>query len=243
MDARFEQEMAFHVDMATQQNMRRGMPANDARRAALVEFGGREQWREAARDEVRSRPLEELVRDIRYALRSLCRAPSFTAAAIATLALSIGATTSIFSVVNAVLLRRLPYPNADRIVALCEKNLAQPEQPVCGAGAVNPGNFLAWHDRAPSLEASAAFFEQRVALTGGGVDPIAAQARVTTAGIFNVLGARPAIGRFFTADEDKPGGPNVVVLSHSIWQQHFGGDPRIIGRQLRVNGMIIRSLA
>jgi predicted permease len=235
MDVRFEQEMAFHVDMSIQQNLRRGMSADEARRAALVEFGGREEWREAARDEVRSRPLEELMRDTRYAVRGLRRAPSFTAAAIATLALSIGATTSIFSVVNAVLLRRLPYPNADRIVALCEKNLAQPDQPVCGVGAVNPGNFLAWHDRVPSLQASAAFMERAVALMGAGVDPIAAQARVASAEIFTVLGARLALGRFFTPDEDKPGGPNVLVLSHAIWTQHFGGDPGIVGQHLRMN--------
>lgn len=235
MDARLQHEMAFHLDMATEQNMRKGMSAAEARRVALIDFGGREQWREAARDEVRSRPLEELVRDTRYALRSLRRAPTFTAAAIATLALSIGATTSIFSVVNAVLLRQLPYPDADRIVALCEKNLTKPEQRVCGIGAVNPGNFLAWHDRVPSLEASAAFVEQRVALSASGADPVAAQARFTSAEIFKVLGARPALGRFFTPAEDTPGGPHVLVLSHSVWRQYFGGDPSIIGRQVRMN--------
>ena len=235
MDARLLHEMTFHVDMAAEQNMRRGMSAEDARRAALIEFGGREQWREAARDEVRSRFLEELSRDTRYAIRSLRRSPAFTVAAIATLALSVGATTSIFSVVNAVLLRGLPYPNADRIVALCEKNLTKPEQSVCGIGAVNPGNFLAWHDRVPSLEAAAAFVEQRVALVSGGADPVAAQARFTSAEVFKVLGARPALGRFFTPDEDKPGGPNVLVLSHALWQQHFGGDPGLVGRTLRMN--------
>ena len=235
MDARLEQEIAFHIEMATEEKMRKGMSPDDARRAAMLEFGGREQWREAARDEVRSRPLEELLRDTRYALRSLRRAPTFTAAAIATLALSIGATTSIFSVVNAVLLRTLPYPNADRIVALCEKNLTRPEQQVCGIGALNPGNFLAWHDRVQSLEASAAFVEERVALAAPGADPVAAKARFASAEIFKVLGARPALGRFFTPDEDKPGGPNVLVLSHAIWQQQFGGDPSIVGRQLRMN--------
>lgn len=235
MDSRLQQEMAFHIDMAAEQHVRKGMSAHEARRAALVEFGGREQWREAARDQVRSRPLEELVRDTRYALRSLRRAPTFTVAAIATLALSIGATTSIFSVVNAVLLRGLPYPNADRIVALCEKNVTKPEQPVCGVGSLNPGNFLAWHDRMPSLEASAAFVEQRVALVASGTDPIAAQARFASAEIFKVLGARPALGRFFTADEDKPGGPNVLVLSHATWQRYFGGDPGIVGRHLLMN--------
>ena len=235
MEDRMKQEMTFHIDMATEQNMRRGMAADDARRAALIQFGGQEQWREAARDEVRSRPLEELTRDIRYALRSLRRAPAFTAAAIATLALSVGATTSIFSVVNAVLLRGLPYPNADRIVALCEKNLAKPDQQVCGIGSLNPGNFLAWHDRVSALEASAAFVEQRVALGAPTGDPIAAQGRFTSAEIFKVLGARPAVGRFFTLDEDKPGAPNVLVLSHALWQEQFGGDPGIVGRTLRMN--------
>jgi putative ABC transport system permease protein len=235
MDARLEQEIAFHIGMATEEHMRSGMSAEQARRAAMLEFGGRERWREATRDEVRSRPLEELVRDTRYAVRSLRHAPSFTAAAIATLALSIGATTSIFSVVNAALLRRLPYAHADRIVALCEKNITKPEQPLCGVGSLNPGNFLAWHDRVRSLDASAAFVEQRVALNPAGADPIAAQARFTTAEIFKVLGARPAIGRFFTPDEDTPGGPRVLVLSHAIWRQYFGGDSGIVGRQLRVN--------
>ena len=94
---------------------------------------------------------------------------------------------------------------------------------MCGIGALNPGNFLAWHDRVTSLEASAAFVEQRLALAAAGTDPIAAQARFTSAEIFEVLGARPALGRNFTPDEDKPGGPNVLVLSHAIWRQQFGG--------------------
>lgn len=235
MDARLGEETQFHIEMATEAYIRRGMNADDARRVAMIEFGGREQWREAARDEVRSRPLEELVHDARYALRSLRRAPTFTAAAIATLALSIGATTSIFSVVNAVLLRGLPYPHADRIAALCEKNLAQPDHPICMAGSVNPGNFFAWHDRVPSLEASAAFLEQRVALARSDAEPMAAQARIATGEIFKVLSTRPALGRLFSTDDDKPGAPNVLVLSHATWQQYFGGDRSIIGRHVRMN--------
>src|ERR1043165_5883030 len=115
MDRRYAVESRFHVDMATEANIRRGLPPGEARRMALADFGGRERWREEARDEVRSRPLEELGQDIRYALRSLRHAPAFTAAAVATLALSIGATTSIFTVVNAALLRQLPYANPDRV--------------------------------------------------------------------------------------------------------------------------------
>ena len=177
MDRRYADEMRFHLEMATEANMRRGMGAAEARRAASAEFGGRERWREEARDEIRSRPLEELVRDVRYAVRSLGHAPAFTAAAVATLALSVGATTSIFSVVNAVLLRGLPYAHADRIVALCEKSTLRPFTVVCPVGGVGPANFLHWREGARSFEAMAAFAEARAAISRPGGDPVSAQAR------------------------------------------------------------------
>ena len=236
MDRRYADEMRFHLAMAAEANMRRGMAAGEARRVAAAEFGGCERWREEARDEVRSRPLEELVRDVRYAVRSLRRAPGFTAAAVATLSLSVGATTSIFSVVNAVLLRGLPYPHADRIVALCEKNTVKPSNAVCPAGGVSPANFLHWQEGARSFEAMAAFAEARAAISRPGGDPVSAQTRVTTASLFKVLGALPARGRFFTADEDKPGAPRVVVLAYAFWKQQFSGDSTIVGKHVVVNG-------
>ncbi|HTI65301.1 MAG TPA: ABC transporter permease, partial [Gemmatimonadaceae bacterium] len=236
MDRRYAEEMRYHLDMAAEANIRRGMNAHDARRAAAAEFGGRERWREEARDEVRSRPLEELTQDVRYAIRSLRRAPAFTAAAVATLALSIGATTSIFSVVNAVLLRGLPYPHADRIVALCEKSTVKPNDVICPIGGVGPSNFLHWQQGARSFEAMAAFAETRAAVARTGGDPVSAKVRVTTASLFTVLGARPEMGRFFTADEDKPGAPKVLVLGYAFWQRQFGGDSTIVGRHVVVNG-------
>jgi putative ABC transport system permease protein len=236
MDDRLRDEIGFHIDMAAQRNERAGLPPDEARRAAVVSFGGREQWREAARDEVRSAYLDELRADIRYALRGFRRAPAFTVAAVATLALSVGATTSIFSVVNAVLLRALPYPNAERIVAVCEKNVAKPASAVCTSGGVNPANFLAWRDASRSFTEMAAFFERRVSVSRPGADPISAPARVTSASVFRVLGATPALGRWFTDAEDRAGGPSVVVVSHALWQQEFGGDPGVIGKHLLVNG-------
>jgi predicted permease len=235
MDARFQSEMAFHVEMATERNIRAGMSPDEARRAALVAFGGRQRWREAARDEVRSRYLDELLQDARYALRGLRRAPAFTAAAIATLALSIGATSSIFSVVNAALLRSLPYANADRIVAVCEKPTTRPARSICGVGGFSPANYLVWRDVAASFEAFAAFAERRVAISKSGAEPVAAQARITSASLFRVLGARPYLGRFFTDAEDQAGGPDNIVLSHGFWQNYFGGDPAVIGSRVSLN--------
>jgi putative ABC transport system permease protein len=235
MDRRYADEMRFHLEMATEANVRQGMSPEEARRVAAAEFGGRERWREEARDEVRSRPFEELVHDLRYALRSLRRAPAFTAAAVATLALTVGATTSIFSVVNAVLLRGLPYPNADRIVALCERSTVKPSG-LCPVGGVGPSNFLHWQEGAKSFAAMAAFAERRAAVARPGGEPVSAQARFTTASIFQVLGARPAMGRFFTAEEDKPGAPRVSVLGYEFWKRQFGGDSALLGHVVLVNG-------
>jgi putative ABC transport system permease protein len=235
MDDRFRSEMDFHLAMSTEKNQRTGMTPVDAERAAKVAFGGREHWREAARDQVRSSPLDELAQDVRYALRSLRRAPAFTVAAVATLALSIGATTSIFSVVNAALLRRLPYANADRVVAVCEWLTTKPIAESCGAGSFSTANYVIWRSQAKSFERFAAFIERRVSLTPSGGEPIAAQARTTSAEIFSVVGARPALGRFFTGAEDVQGGPNVVVLSYPFWQQAFGGDSSVIGKKVVLN--------
>lgn len=235
MDARFDNEMGFHLQMATERNLRAGMEPDEARRAAMLEFGGREQWREQARDEVRSRPLDELAQDVRYALRGLRRAPAFTAAAVATLALSVGATSAIFSVINAVLLTALPYPDADRIVAVCERDRADPGAAICPVGGFSVANYAIWRETATSFEAFAAFAERRVAITAPGAEPVSAQARITTATLFPVLGARPYLGRFFTQTEDQPGGPDHIVLSFGFWQQYFGGDPGVIGRVLSMN--------
>lgn len=238
LDSRFDSEAAFHVDMATERNVRAGMSPEEARRVAMLDFaghGGREHWREEARDEVRSRFAEELARDVRYAIRGLRRAPAFTAAAIATLALSVGATSSIFSVVNAALLQKLPYPHADRIVAVCEKSMTRSTPEICPIGGFSVPNYAIWRETATSFDAFAAFREGRVAIVAPRSEPISAQARVTAASLFTVLGARPFLGRFFTSEEDRPGGPNLIVLSYPFWQQYFGGDPGVVGRQITVN--------
>jgi len=231
MDRRLADEMRFHLDMATQQGVHAGIAPDEARRQALVAFGGRDRWEESARDSYRSRPLEEFGRDVRYALRGLRGAPAFTIAAVATLALSIGAATSVFSVVSAVLLRDLPYPAPERIAVLCERNLSASNP----CNSINPANFLSWQDEAKSFSAIASMVEATASITGGGAEPVSARARIANASLFPILGARAAAGRFFTVDEDRAGGPDLVVLSHGFWRQHFGGDASIVGKTILVN--------
>jgi putative ABC transport system permease protein len=233
MEDRLREELRFHVEMAAEQNIRAGMSPEEARRVALVAFGGRDHWAEAARDEYRSRLLDELAHDVRYAVRSLRHSPAFTVAAVATLALSIGATTSMFSVVNAVLLRALPYRDPQHIVVLCEHNVAKPDAMPCNS--LNPANFLYWRDVSKSFESLGAFVDVGASITGASHDPVAVQGRLANASVFTILGARPAAGRLFTDAEDREGGPNVVVLSHAFWRQYFGGDSSIIGKPVMMN--------
>src|SRR5262249_13665670 len=121
MEERLDEELRLHLDLQTEKNVHLGMTPKDARRAALVSFGGRERWREAARDEYRSRPLADVMLDMRFALRTLRAAPMFTGAALLTLAIGIGANTAIFSAVDGVMLKPLPFANADRIMTLDER--------------------------------------------------------------------------------------------------------------------------
>src|SRR5262249_27723619 len=144
------------------------------------------------------------------------------------------ATTSIFSVINAALLRALPYPRADRIVAVCERNTVNVSGEPCSRGSFSVDNFATWRGGAKSFDAFAAFREGTTSLAAPGRDAVSAQARVTTASLFTVVGAQPAIGRFFTAAEDQPGGPDVLVLSHAFWQDYFAGDSGIVGRRVSI---------
>jgi putative ABC transport system permease protein len=233
MEQRLNDETRFHVEMATEKNIRAGMTPDDAQRAAMLAFGGRARWNAEARDEYRSRFLEELGQDVRYAFRSLRLSPSFTFAAMVTLALSIGATTSMFSVVNAVLLRALPYPEPDRVAVLCEFNLTKTPPGYCNV--LNSGNYLAWQDAAKSFSAMGAFREGRVSLAGGGAEPVSVQARIANASVFSIIGARAAVGRLYTAGDDTAGAANVIVLSHAFWRHQYGGDSGIVGKSVLVN--------
>ncbi len=170
-----------------------------------------------------------MLAEMRYSLRRLLKSPGFTAVAVVALALGIGANTAIFSVVNAVLLRRLPFAQADRLAMVFESSPRGKRDNV-----VNPANFLAWRDRNHSFEQLAAFIDFPVSLSGGG-EPEQVYCLAITKDFFSILRVNPLMGRTFTAEEDAPNGPNAVILSHALWQRRFGSDPGIVGKVVRVN--------
>jgi putative ABC transport system permease protein len=230
--ARRERELTEEIDayleMLVEQKINEGLDPEAARRAAMIELGGREQVKEKVRDAGVGHQLETLWQDLRYAARMLGRNPGFAAVAALTLALGIGANTAIFSVVNAVLLRPLPYAEPERLVTIFYHH------PILGLWIANDETFLKWRE-ANAFEKVAAYTEETVDLSGGG-ESERLTAALVSADLFSTLGVSPALGRVFTPDEDKAGGAPVVILSHALWRRRFSGDPQIVGRSITLDG-------
>jgi putative ABC transport system permease protein len=172
--------------------------------------------------------------DLRFAVRGLIRSRAFTAAALLTLAIGIGANAAIFSVLDALLLKPLPYPDPERLVIVWEKNIPRQRMD----NVVSPGNYIHWSEQARVFErmagvGQASFF--RMTITGAGGDPEEMPAQAVTADFFPILGVQPAHGRWFLPEDDKPN-TRVVVLSHALWTRRFGADPGIVGRAITLNG-------
>ncbi|HEX5439003.1 MAG TPA: ABC transporter permease [Gemmatimonadaceae bacterium] len=232
MEQRLAEEMQYHIDMQTERNVCAGMPPEEARRSALVAFGGRERFREDARDEYRSRRLEDLVGDVRYALRGLRRAPTFTAAVVLSLALGIGAISAIFTVVERVVLRPLPYGHDGGALVML---WSRPEKEPSARDVISYPDFVDWVHQSRTIQWAAAFNGWGPALIGHG-DPQYLRGASVTADFFRALGTPPLLGRTFRADEDVPGAPRVVVIGYPLWQRLFAGDPRVLGRTLTLSG-------
>jgi putative ABC transport system permease protein len=172
-----------------------------------------------------------LIHDIRHGLRTAVRTPGFTAVAVLTLALGIGANTAIFSVVHAVLIAPLPYRDADRVVVMAEETSRRPGQPNTAA----PFNLAYWQERSKTLERVAAYFDGRSNLAGdSGPEEVVVQ--VVTTNFFETLGVEPAIGRAFAPDEGVEGRDDVAVLGHGLWRRRFAGNPSIVGRSIQLGG-------
>jgi predicted permease len=222
LERELEAEMASHLDLATDENLKAGMSPAEARRQALIHFGGLEQSKESVLDH-RSLPfLETLFQDLRYGLRMLRRYPGFTGISILTLGLGIGANTAIFSLVDSILLRPLPF--------------SQPQDLVSVTGTYPKGAFVAMREEVKSLDVATYVEGHEFNLTQHG-EPVRLAGTLVSAEFFLVLGVQPELGRPFTPGDDKPGQDNLVILSHSLWLQRFAGDPSIIGRSIELEGV------
>jgi predicted permease len=220
------EEIRFHIDQQTEKNVERGMTPAEARRQALIRFGGLERVKEDTRDEFRPALFEDFLRDLRYGARSLLRTPGFTIVATLTLALGIGANTAIFSVVNAVLLKPLSYRQPDRLVFVWERNTAIGKD----RDFVAAPNYLDWKAQNAVFDALGAYRSGGFAMTGVG-EPESVTAMFLSSSMFRVLGVEPLIGRIYTEEEEKKK-DRVVVLRHDFWQRRFGGDRSIVGKSI-----------
>ena len=224
-----DREMRLHLELQVEENIRAGMSPAEARAEAMRSFGNVNKAVDAAYDVKGGGLLESLTQDVRYGVRILVKHKAFTGIAVLTLALGIGANTAIFSVVNELLLRPLPYRDAERIVMLWEVTPTGRHQ-----NTTSRANFRAWRAQNTSYENVAAFTDQRFNLTGDG-EPEELSVQMATPELFKVLGVEPLIGRTFLSDDD--GKPPVAVLSYGLWQRRFGGQASVIGRPITLSGI------
>jgi putative ABC transport system permease protein len=224
-------EVQSHLRMAKRDRMERGEGSREAAAGAQREFGNVAQVQEVTREMWRRRWLSDLGRDLRYTFRTLARNRGFATVAVLTMALGIGANTAVFTVVQSVLLRPLPYPEPERLVWIHDGMRMNDRAgwPACMA------DFLLWKARSRSFQSLAAMAYNRVALTGDGEAEQIDGAGVS-AGFFELLGARPIAGRTFAADEDQPGRTLTAVISERLWKRRYGADPKTIGRTILLNG-------
>jgi len=223
-----EEELRAHLQDRANDLERSGVPRAEAERRARLEFGGYQKFREECREAQGAHFLEALIQDLRFGLRMLRKSPGFTAVAVLTLALGIGANTAIFSFVDAVLLKPLPYPQPERIVSLWEK------APEFAYNSISTLNFLDWERQNRSFQFLSAIARDTVTLTGSD-SPVELNVHRVSASYFKVLGVGAALGRTFAPDEDQVGKDQEVVLSNRIWRSRFGGDPEVIGRGITLD--------
>lgn len=232
LESELSEEFRYHLEREVEENLARGMSAGAARSAARQTLGAVAQLQEECRDARGTRPIEIALQDLRYGVRLARKSPAFTAAAVLTLALGMCATTTIFSVVYCVVLNPLPYRDPSRLVSLWGRmpRFNMPRANVTAA------NYLDWRAQNHTLEDLA--LVRAVAnynLTGDG-DPERFLGARSTASLFSVLGVQPIIGRAFTAENEKLGRGNLVLLSHRLWTRRFAADPAVAGRTIRLNG-------
>src|SRR5215475_8284113 len=224
-----EEEMRFHLEMQIEQNLAAGMAAEEAHYAARRQFGNQTWLKEASREMWSLNSIETLIQDFRFGARMLRKNPGFTTVAILTLALGIGANTAMFSAVDAVLIRPLPYVDAGRLVMIWDDTGQIGESKFFST----PAEWHEWRRHNTVFTDIAATQPGNLTISSDG-DPEELQGRKVTANLWTVLGVRPLLGRVFTEDEDTQGA-RVVVISYALWQRRFGASPDVLGRKIMLN--------
>jgi putative ABC transport system permease protein len=233
IESEMDEELRFYIHMRTQENIRGGMTPDQARRDAERRFGNFEHIKDLCRDVRGGGMLDTLWQDVRFGVRMLAKNPGFAAVAVLTLGLGIGVNTAIFSVVNAVLVRPLPFENPDQLVMIWQTN---PQKGI-SQDLVSPPNLHDWQQQSHTFGQIAAFNPRGFSLTGTG-EPEHLPGTFVSVELFPMLGANPLLGRNFLPDEGRPGGNRAVIISFALWQRRFGGDPDLVGKSLTLNGAI-----
>src|SRR2546423_3043570 len=230
-DRDLDDELRTYVELLTAEKVKQGMSPEDARRAALIETGGVEQVKENVRDVRAGVLLEQIAQALRYAGRTLRKAPAFTFAAVVTLAVGIAASTAIFSMVNGVLLRRLPIASGNRLVHLTQPSTQAEDEGFSVTEVKDLNRQL--HTVTGVAEYHAMAFQ----LYGHG-DPLRVVTGVVSDRFFDMLGVKPILGRTFRPGEEEVGAATVVLLSHKFWMEQFHGDPSIVGAKFTMNDRV-----
>ncbi len=233
LEEQLEKELRFHLDQYASDLIARGFDPEEAGRQAHLAVGRPEQMKEECRDARGTRWIEDLWQDFRYAVRTLRHRPGFTAVAVITLALGIGASTAIFSAVNPILFQPLPYPHAGRVMTLWDFGTEDSHL------FVTFGNFRELAERNRSFEAMAAFKGWQPTMTGADT-PERLDGQRVSASYFRVLGVPPMLGREFDASDDRVNGPKVAMLSYRLWRRRFNGDPAIVGREIKLDDTLFK---
>src|SRR5262249_50693902 len=227
-----DEEIRFHLDQQIEKNLRSGMTPDEARRRAVARFGGVERIKDGTRDEVRPMVLQDSLQDLRIGLRGLRRAPAFTLVAVLTLALGIGATTAVFTVVYNVLIKPLPFPDSGALVSLKHTSLNANAGPPVGMAAT----LLLTYSRENRSFQHLGIWSRDTANVTGGVLPEEVTTLNVSVGTLPALGIQPAMGRWFSDEDHTLGAAETVILIHGYWQRRFGGERSVVGQQMLIDG-------
>lgn len=228
-DADLAREIEAHLELEAEENRSRGLSPAEARRRAYVKFGSLRRVRESEWERNTMKLIDDTWRDLKYAARTLARAPGFAIAAVLVMALGIGANTALFTVVRSVLLKPLPFSEPDRLIQLYEQSPNGKHLYNYVAG----GMYAAWKQQAPSVEQMAVYGTDSISLSGDG-GPLPERIRYAECewNLFSMLGVQPALGRPFVQSDDRPDAPATVILTHSLWMRRYAGDKAILGKTI-----------